>query len=139
MVGYNMLGGEVTAKKVDWREQIDISTEHALPAHDSPIYYNLRAPNQWPASNLLPAFRPNFEEYIRQMSRLSMSFTSLIAEALELPPSAFDRFFDIDQQHKLKIIRYPDLDELGIPALSNGRGKEEVQGVGPHKDSVSVR
>lgn len=66
------------------------------------------------------------------MSALSISFTSLIAEALDLPPSAFDRFFDADQQHKLKIVKYPDLADLGVP---EGEG-EETQGVGPHKDSM---
>lgn len=38
--------------------------------------------------------------------------------------TAFDRFFDTDQQHKLKIVKYPD----------NGTGRG--QGVGPHKDSM---
>lgn len=53
-----------------------------------------------------------------------MFFTRLIAESLNLPPTAFDNFFDKDQQHKLKIITYPD--------TGNGEG----QGVGPHKDSM---
>ena len=60
------------------------------------------------------------------MSRLSLEFTSLIAESLHLPATAFDRFFDPDQQHKLKIVKYPDTTEtLG-----------QAQGVGPHKDSM---
>jgi isopenicillin N synthase-like dioxygenase len=134
--GYNVLGGEITAKKVDWREQIDISTEHPLPTEGAPQYHNLRAPNLWPTSNLLPEFRPTFEEYIKKMSKLSTDFTSLIAEALDLPPSAFDRFFDADQQHKLKIVRYPDLNELKIPPPTDPEAKEEIQGVGPHKDSM---
>jgi isopenicillin N synthase-like dioxygenase len=58
------------------------------------------------------------------MSDVSMSFMSLIAESLELPPTAFDDFFDKDQQHKLKIVKYPD--------SGDGVG----QGVGPHKDSM---
>lgn len=53
-----------------------------------------------------------------------MFFTSLIAESLSMPPTAFDRFFDKDQQHKVKIVKYPD--------DGTGRG----QGVGPHKDSM---
>ena len=67
------------------------------------------------------------------MSTLSISFTSLIAEALDLPSSVFDRFFDVDQQHKLKIVKYPDLAELGVP---ESEGNIESQGVGPHKDSM---
>ena len=66
------------------------------------------------------------------MSILSTQFTSLIAEALLLPPTAFDRFFDEDQQHKLKIVKYPDLDDLGVPEGNS----DNSQGVGPHKDSM---
>ncbi|KAL9122949.1 MAG: hypothetical protein Q9187_000504, partial [Circinaria calcarea] len=54
----------------------------------------------------------------------------LIAEALDLPATAFDRFFDADQQHKLKVVKYPDIAELGV-----AEGVES-QGVGPHKDSM---
>lgn len=59
---------------------------------------------------------------MKKMSDVSTFFTSLIAESLSLPPTAFDNFFDKDQQHKLKIVKYPD----------NGVGAG--QGVGPHKD-----
>ncbi|KAL8783679.1 MAG: hypothetical protein Q9213_004473 [Squamulea squamosa] len=128
-LGYNKLGNEITALKTDWREQIDLSTPHPLPKPSDPLYYNLLSPNQWPDPDYLPTFRPIFESYIRQMSTLSITFTSLIAEALRLPLTAFDRFFDSDQQHKLKIIKYPDLSSLSTDQQSQ-------QGVGPHKDSM---
>ena len=54
----------------------------------------------------------------------------MIAESLLLPPNAFDRFFDEDQQHKLKIVKYPDSGSL------DAEGREKRQGVGPHKDSM---
>lgn len=57
------------------------------------------------------------------MADLSMLFMTLIASSLELPPNAFDSFFDNDQQHKLKVVKYPDTDD------------DAGQGVGPHKDS----
>ena len=134
--GYSVLGGEITAKRVDWREQLDLSTEHPMPSDTSPLYHNLRAPNQWPSSELLPEFRPVFERYIREMSRLSTYFTSLVAEALELPATAFDKYFDQDQQHKLKIVRYPDLSELNATGCKGVEDSQEIQGVGPHKDSM---
>ncbi|KAL9099582.1 MAG: hypothetical protein Q9163_004939 [Psora crenata] len=127
-LGYNKLGNEITAQKTDWREQIDLSTPHPLPGPTEPLYHNLLSPNQWPDPNLLPLFRPVYEAYMSAMSTFSRDFTSLIAEALHLPRTAFDRFFDEDQQHKLKIVKYPDVASLPAP--------QQSQGVGPHKDSM---
>lgn len=146
-LGYSRLGNEITAHKADWREQLDLSTPHPLPTEKDPLYHNLLAPNQWPNESALPKFRPVFEDCkqqavqcsfprslvsanrsdldMKKMSDVSTFFTSLIAESLSLPPTAFDNFFDgKDQQHKLKIVKYPD----------NGSGAG--QGVGPHKDSM---
>ncbi|KAL2039231.1 hypothetical protein N7G274_007899 [Stereocaulon virgatum] len=127
-LGYNKLGNEITALQTDWREQIDLSTSHPLPTSSSPLYHNLLSPNQWPDAEALPHFRSTYEVYIKQMSALSIFFTSLVAEALHLPSTAFDRFFDKDQQHKLKIVKYPD--SASLP------GVNQTQGVGPHKDSM---
>lgn len=126
--GYNKLGNEITRFKTDWREQIDISTPHRVRKPSDPLYHNLLAPNQWPDPNALPRFRPVYEEYIQRMGEVSMFFTKLVAEAIGLPSNAFDRFFDEAQQHKVKIVKYPDLTELGVEG--------EAQGVGPHKDSM---
>ena len=127
-LGYNVLGNEITALRTDYREQIDLSTPHHLRQASEPLYQNLRAPNQWPDPAMLPSFRPVYETYMSQMSGLSTDFTSLIAEALHLDRTAFDRFFDHDQQHKLKIVKYPDAGSLPPDSRS--------QGVGPHKDSM---
>lgn len=130
MSGYNKLGNEITRFKTDWREQIDLSTTHPIPSPSDPLYHNLLAPNQWPDPEFIPNFRPVYEEYMKKMGAVSMEFISLVAEAIGLPPSAFNRFFDKNQQHKLKIVKYPDLEELGVD------GDMEQQGVGPHKDSM---
>jgi len=128
-LGYSRLSAEVTAGEIDHREQIDLSTEHAVPGPGAPRYDNLLAPNQWPSAAVLPAFRPVFTEYMRRMGAISIYFTSLIADAIELPNDAFNKYFDADQQHKLKIVKYPDVGVLGAA------GKGGNQGVGPHKDS----
>lgn len=134
-LGYSRMDAEVTAGRIDHREQIDLSTQHPLPVPGKqPRYYNLRAPNQWPEHSLVPGFRPAFEKYMQCMGAVSMYFTSLIAEAIGLPPSAFERYFDgeggKEQQHKLKIVKYPDGKDLGL------KEGEQGQGVGPHKDSM---
>ncbi|KAI1762335.1 Clavaminate synthase-like protein [Hypoxylon sp. FL1150] len=129
-LGYSQLSAEITAGKLDHREQIDLSTEHPLPTPGAPFYANLLAPNQWPSTSVLPNFRRVYADYMNRMGAISLAFTRLVAEAIELPPDAFARYFDADQQHKLKIVKYPDVSELGL-----GDGIEG-QGVGPHKDSM---
>jgi isopenicillin N synthase-like dioxygenase len=128
-LGYSRLSAEITAGAVDHREQIDLSTEHPIPPPSAPRHHNLVAPNQWPAEPVLPGFRAVYADYMRRMGAISVAFTSLIAEAIGLPPRAFDKYFDVDQQHKLKIVKYPDTAELGAAAADR-------QGVGPHKDSM---
>ncbi len=129
-LGYNKLGMEITRFKVDWREQIDLSTPHPVPGPEEPLYRNLLAPNLWPDEDALPEFRKTYEEYMLLMQDMAMKFTRLCAEAIGLEANAFDRFFDRSKQLKLKIVKYPDLDELGVPEGQEG------QGVGPHKDSM---
>ncbi|KAM3456950.1 hypothetical protein MY3296_001320 [Beauveria thailandica] len=130
-LGYSRLSAEITAGQVDHREQIDLSTEHPIPGPDAPLYHNLLAPNQWPSECALPGFRAVYTDYMARMGAISVAFTSLIAEAIELPADAFTKYFDADQQHKLKIVKYPDAADLGLPA-----GAASGQGVGPHKDSM---
>ncbi|KAI1082025.1 putative isopenicillin N synthetase [Whalleya microplaca] len=131
-LGYSQLSAEITAGQIDHREQIDLSTEHPLPAPGAPLYENLLAPNQWPSEAALPRFRAVYTEYMARMGAISLAFTSLIAEAICLPADAFARYFDGErQQHKLKVVKYPDAAEIGL-----GDGEARGQGVGPHKDSM---
>ncbi|KAE9368736.1 Clavaminate synthase-like protein [Stipitochalara longipes BDJ] len=133
-LGYSRLDAEITAHTIDHREQIDLSTDHAIRTPSQPLYRNLFAPTQWPSSAYLPDFKPVYSEYITLMGEISIFFTSLIAEAIGLPATAFNKYFDVDQQHKLKIVKYPDLKELGL--WKEGDEVKEGQGVGPHKDSM---
>ncbi|KAG5997044.1 hypothetical protein E4U52_005187 [Claviceps spartinae] len=145
-LGYSRLSTEITAHQIDHREQFDLSTNHALPAPNAPLYHNLLAPNQWPSEIHAPGFRATYTEYMRRMGDMSVWFTSLIAEAIGLPGDAFNKYFDEEQQHKLKIVRYPDVAELrgGVVGRRGEDQKEDGddtdnqprQGVGPHKDSM---
>lgn len=118
-LGYSRLGDEITKNQTDWREQMDLATELPAPQDDEPLYRRLRGPNQWPDENLLPGFRQTFEAYIDQMGPVSIHFVSLIAQALGLEADAFAHLFEAQQQHKLKVVRYPDVNEV----------KEEVEGI----------
>ncbi|KAF2865096.1 hypothetical protein BDV95DRAFT_612885 [Massariosphaeria phaeospora] len=139
-LGWSRVDNETTAFNPDHREQLDLSTPHPVPGSTAPLYHNLLAPNQWPSPTHLPSFRPAFEEYMQRMSHISTLFTSLIAEAIGLAPDAFNKFFDADQQHKLKIVKYPEVEvpDLPVGASKTERKNWEVQrqGVGPHKDSM---
>jgi isopenicillin N synthase-like dioxygenase len=84
----------------------------------------------WPKESLLPGFRNVMEDYMIRMGAVAAKFTTLVAEAIGLSPDAFDRFFEPQgsrwkQQHKLKIVKYPDVADLPAGATT--------QGVGPHK------
>lgn len=70
----------------------------------------------------MPQFRPVYEKFLGEMSVMATEFTSLVAEAIGLEFDAFNKFYETDQSHKLKLIKYPD----SGPGLG--------QGCGPHKD-----
>ncbi|KAJ5115695.1 Major facilitator superfamily domain general substrate transporter [Penicillium angulare] len=127
-LGYSKLGAEITALKTDYREQFDFATELPAPGPHEPLFRNIIGPNQWPDEEAIPGFRDSLEQYLAEVSRLAVSFISLVAEALDLPPTALDQAFETPQQHKLKIIKYP------TPATDN-KPESRFQGVGPHKDS----
>lgn len=130
----------------DQREQLDLATPHFYPIPGSEagaaVWRNLWGPNQWPVEagegvgGDMAGFRATMEEYMARMGELAQYFTTLIAEALDLAPDAFDRFFDTPvpgeegtgQGHKLKLVKYPE--------ASATEAGERGQGVGPHKDSM---
>lgn len=113
-LGYSRLDNEITAGKIDHREQLDLATPHELPGSASPVWHNLWGPNQWPDEKVLPRFRQVMESYMKHLSDLSMLFTGLIAQALGMPAHAFDRFFDKDQLHKMKLCKSDKKSELHL-------------------------
>jgi hypothetical protein len=89
----------------------------------------------WPRESLLPGYRAIIEEYMTRMGEVAARFLSLVAEAIGLPPDSFDQFFEPKgsrwkQQHKLKLVKYPDVGDL--PPGST------TQGVGPHKGHLII-
>ncbi|KAJ5480626.1 hypothetical protein N7530_006135 [Penicillium desertorum] len=127
-LGYSRLGAEITALKRDYREQFDFATELPAPGPNEPLYRNVVGPNQWPDETAIPGFREAFDTYLSEVSSLAELFPGLIAEALDLPSTAFNQVFDTPQQHKLKLIKYP-------PPPGTSNEEPGFQGVGPHKDS----
>lgn len=79
----------------------------------------------------MPGFRKTFTEYMNQMTELSTKFASLVAEAIGLPADSFEKYFDSSEesasgtkrQDRMKIIKYPDLGELGEQATGSQGGE----------------
>ncbi|KIJ50441.1 hypothetical protein M422DRAFT_245712 [Sphaerobolus stellatus SS14] len=124
-LGYNRFGSEFTKGATDLREQFDFASQHKNRwTPGAPEYLRLWGDAQ--AEEVLPGFRATTEAYIKSVEELSFEFTSLVAEALGLPPDALDRFYDEPKsimQQRCKIVKYP--------TVTSG----SKQGVGPHYDA----
>lgn len=135
-LGYTRLANEVTALNTDWREQIDLGTELPAPGSDEPIYRNIEGPNLWPNAKYAPKFRPVVLNYIDKMTNLGTMFRNLVCEAIGLEATSLDEFFKPNQQCKMKIIAYPDGEQL---ANESSKALDDLpttgQGCGPHRDS----
>ncbi|XYA00777.1 hypothetical protein QA089_003321 [Meyerozyma guilliermondii] len=131
-LGYTRLANEITAGRIDWREQIDLATELPAPPEDAPIYRNIEGPNLWPDEKAAPKFRPVVLHWIDKMTQLSTYFRQLVCEALGIDKDAMEAYFKENQQCKMKIVAYPDAGSL---SSNEGHSKPDGQGVGPHRDS----
>ncbi|KLT40879.1 Clavaminate synthase-like protein [Cutaneotrichosporon oleaginosum] len=123
--GYTRIGGERTAGKVDWREQIDIWSEDAAlsPTElaDLPPYFRMLGPNLWPAALL--HFRDVVLQWQAAVVPAAHKLLRAWAEALGAPPDYFDKHFTRPST-RMKVVRYP-----GTEGEETG-----TLGVGAHKD-----
>jgi isopenicillin N synthase-like dioxygenase len=121
--GYTRIGGELTLGKTDWREQIDIGPEReAIPKEaDTPDYWVLEGPNQWP--DALPHLRDVVTRWQDQLNAVSLKLMQAWAQSLGAEPTFFDEAFKERPSTLIKIVRYPGKDD-----------PEPQQGVGAHKD-----
>lgn len=136
-LGYNGLEREITAGKIDWREQIDFcSTDSKLETYEH-LYQNLVGPNQYPDEKKLPYFKKTIKYFLEGMDIFSVFFMKLIFESLSLQEHQFSPYFNIQQGqtnlNKMKLIRYPSNKELRHQ--EKFRESPSSQGCGPHKDS----
>ncbi|KAI0172179.1 Clavaminate synthase-like protein [Hypoxylon sp. FL1284] len=123
-LGYSDVGSEHTGGKADRREQFEFATELTATWQPGlPLYERLRGPNQWPNGHT--ELRSTVEHYISELTKLGERFLDLVAQALSLPTGTFQPF--LSDQHRLKLVHYPEL-PVDDAVFSQ-------QGVGPHKDS----
>ena len=68
--GWERVGAELTNNRVDYREQLDVSTEHPpYPADVEPAYLRLDGPNQWLPEHVLPGLPRRRRRVLRPHGR----------------------------------------------------------------------
>lgn len=119
--GYTRVGHERTAGAADQREQMDIGPERAAldVAPGDPDHLRLTGPNQWPAGQ--PELRDAVLAWQEHAQRVTREVLRALAAALGQAEAYFDRWFDDEAHHHVKLIHYPP---------QHG----PAQGVGSHKD-----
>lgn len=110
--GWEAIGAELTNNRVDYREQIDLSSEHpARPAAVTPAYLRLDGPNQWLPEDVLPGFRTVVTDYFNAMAALAEELMGVIAVGLGLDQDTFARRFGERPLGFMKLISYPPTPE----------------------------
>jgi len=93
------------------------------------LYHGLHGPNQWPPEGLCPNFRKTLSKFMEKLEVLSISLMRALALSLQLPEDYFDKTFADKPHIRMKVIRYPGVEETA------SIGKSELKfGVGQHKD-----
>lgn len=67
------------------------------------------------------------QQYVKELQRLSERLTCALAEALDMAPDHFNRFFEPDPHIRMKVVQYPPRTSVPDP---------EGFGVGPHKGEM---
>lgn len=106
--GWERVGAELTANRVDYREQLDLSTENPpYPVGVLPAYLRLDGPNQWLPDATLPGFHAAVDDFMARMGSLAGELMAVLAVGLELPEDTFGRVFGERPLSFAKLISYP--------------------------------
>ncbi|KAI8972649.1 Shy11-oxygenase [Pilobolus umbonatus] len=125
--GYSKMHSETTDYKQDNREQIDLGREEeALPLEGTAVYSHLRGPNQWPSQ--IPEFKEIITQLQTSMTDVGLLLLRAMATVLEFDQEEFMSLFGKDYSVRMKLLRYPALNDPVDRPLDHGLG------VGPHKD-----
>lgn len=147
--GWERVGAELTDNRVDYREQLDVSTEHpARPADVEPAYLRLDGPNQWLPDDVVVGFRSIVEEFFTRMGALADELMSALAVGLGLPADTFGELFGERPLSFVKLINYPETPagEAGVNAHHDAgfltllwqHGVGGLQALGPDGEWIDV-
>lgn len=122
--GFVPIGGEITAKRKDWHECIDIQP---LEGERDPTKHPLDDPEQWPDETLIPNFRSVIMRTWDQLIYISAKITEAMAISLGMDANYFDPFTGPDICD-LRLAHYPPFDETQNP-------DDFGDGMGAHRDN----
>jgi isopenicillin N synthase-like dioxygenase len=106
--GWEPVGTEHTNNRPDYREQVDLWSEHSSRAVNAePAYLRLLGPNQWLPEALLPGFQDTLNEWFSALGQLADELMALLALGLELPENHFESRFGEERMSLTKLIHYP--------------------------------
>jgi isopenicillin N synthase-like dioxygenase len=109
--GWECEGSEKTNGRPDYREQVDLWTEHpARDANVEPKYLRLLGPNQWfpNEQDVLPGYREIMTEWFQQAEKVADTILEILAVGLGLEANHFEtNVFGLERMSLTKIIRYP--------------------------------
>jgi isopenicillin N synthase-like dioxygenase len=106
--GWEPVGTEYTNNRPDFREQVDLWSEHTVrQAGAEPEYLRLLGPNQWLPEEVLPGFRETLNEWFHSLGTLADELMSLLALGLGLPEDHFEARFGTERMSLTKLIHYP--------------------------------
>lgn len=106
--GWERVGAELTDNRPDFREQLDVSTEHSPYAPDAmPPYLRLDGPNQWLPENVVPGFRATVEELFERLGAVADELMEAMCVGLGLAPDHLRAVFGDRPWSFAKLIRYP--------------------------------
>ncbi|RWU09499.1 isopenicillin N synthase family oxygenase [Pseudidiomarina gelatinasegens] len=119
--GYNAMGNEMTAGRLDAREQFDwMNEEQALPEQQLQYpWQKLIGPNLWPTT--MPKLKPELTTLQRKLSGITVNLLQKLCESLGVDRNALDHTIGGQPYTHAKLIRYP-------------AQESQQQGVGAHKD-----
>ena len=128
--GYSPMRGEMLAASLGQYGLADLKESFAIGPVDPPIHHmsdpdeaSAWSPSLWPTE--LPALRPAWDEHFRVMAELSARLLSIMAVALDLPPTYFEPMID-RHTSAMRAVNYPGVDSVVA--------EQGQLGAGPHTD-----
>lgn len=106
--GWERIGAELTGNQVDWREQLDVSTEHPVyPDGTKPDFLVLDGPNQWLEESVLPGFRATVNEFFTRLGSVANELMAAMCRGLGLADDHLLHVFGERPWSHVKLISYP--------------------------------